>query len=121
WLLQKFVELTLQTFRKKKISYLSFAVPWIDKDVRTLLTKAAVNAGVDKDAVYAMDYKESFCYYMLYQPKELWQYESALFYCDRDKIEAYMLKKLNTEYRRERESFISVEKVAEAEMEELRA
>lgn len=121
WLLQKFVELTLQTFRKKKISYLSFAVPWIDKDVRTLLTKAAVNAGVDKDAVYAMDYKESFCYYMLYQPKELWQYESALFYCDRDKIEAYMLKKLNTEYRRERGSFISVEKVAEAEMEELRA
>ena len=43
------------------------------------------------------------------------------FYCDREKIEAYMLKQLNTDYRREKESFVSVEKVAEAQMEELRA
>ena len=32
-----------------------------------------------------------------------------------------MLKQLNTDYRREKESFVSVEKVAEAQMEELRA
>lgn len=121
WLLGKFIELTLQTFRKKEVSFVSFTVPWIDQDIRTFLREAGAQAGIDKSRVYAMDYRESFCYYMLYQPKELLQYESALFYCDREKIEAYMLKQLNTDYRREKESFVSVEKVAEAQMEELRA
>ena len=78
---------------------MTITVPWIDQEIRTFLRTACVQAGVDPDRVYAMDYRESFCYYMLYQPKELWQYESALFYCDREKIEAYMLKQLNTDYR----------------------
>ena len=121
WLLGKFIELTLQTFRKKEVTFVSFTVPWIDQEIRTFLREAGAQAGVDKARVYAMDYRESFCYYMLYQPKELWQYESALFYCDREKIEAYMLKQLNTDYRREKENFVSVEKVAEAQMEELKA
>lgn len=121
WLLYKFIELTLQTFRKKKIIYLTFTVPHIDKEIRMLLKNAGKQAGVEEERIYAADYKESFCYYMLYQPKELWQDESALFYCDREKIQAYMLKKINTDYRKEKESFISVEEVAEAEMEELKA
>ena len=121
WLLGKFIELTLQTFRKKEVTFVSFTVPWIDQEIRTFLREAGAQAGVDKARVYAMDYRESFCYYMLYQPKEVWQCESALFYCDREKIEAYMLKQLNTDYRREKENFVSVEKVAEAQMEELKA
>ncbi len=38
--------------------------------------------GVDKENIYVQDYKEGFCHYMFYQPKELWQYESAMFFCD---------------------------------------
>ena len=48
--------------------------------------------GVPGECVFVQDYKESFCQYMFYQPKELWQYESALFYCDAQEIRAYMLQ-----------------------------
>lgn len=44
--------------------------------------------GVDKENIYVQDYKEGFCHYMFYQPKELWQYESAMFFCDGQTIRA---------------------------------
>ena len=59
-----------------------------------MLKGIAQFVGIAKDSVYVQDYKESFCHYMFYQPKELWQYEAALFYCDRNEIRAYMLRRL---------------------------
>ena len=58
---------------------------------------------------------------MFNQPRELWQYESALFYCNHDVISAYMLKELKTGYRKGKETFVTVEKVADAQMKELEA
>ena len=58
---------------------------------------------------------------MLYQPKELWQYEAALFHCDRYEVKAYMLRKLRTGYGKGQTAFITVDEVAQAQMEELSA
>ena len=77
--------------------------------------------GVPGECVFVQDYKESFCQYMFYQPKELWQYESALFYCDAQEIRAYMLRRLNTVSTKSRDMFVTVEEVANAHMKELEA
>ena len=53
--------------------------------------------------------------------KELWQYESALFYCDAQEIRAYMLRRLNTVSTKSRDMFVTVEEVANAHMKELEA
>lgn len=117
WLFAKFVENLLQTFGH--IDYLAFTVQETDEDTRNMLKRVGGNAGVAKERIMIQDYKESFCHYMFYQPKELWQYESALFYCDRREVEAYMLRKLKTPYYRGKEIFVTVDKVAQAQMEEL--
>lgn len=115
WLLAKFIELLLKPFGE--ISYLAFTMADVNEDTRNLLKRIGSHACVPKDNIFILDYKESFCHYMFYQPKELWQYESALFCCDKEKVEAYMLRKLRTA--NQKALFVTVEKVAEAEMEEL--
>lgn len=119
WLLAKFVALTLREF--EEIEYLTFTSPFTNEDMSKLLKGIAQRAGIPKDRVYVQDYKESFCQYMFYQPKELWQYESALFFCDGQKINAYMLKRLNVSNSREQELFVTVDEVASAHIKELDA
>lgn len=58
---------------------------------------------------------------MFYQPKELWQYESALIFCDAEKIQAYMLRRLNAVHKRDKELFVTVDEVAKAHIKELEA
>ena len=94
WLLAKYISLTLQEF--EEIEEITFTVPDTDIDVSKMLKGIGRHLGIPKEHVNVLDYKESFCQYMFYQPKELWQYESALFYCDAQEIRAYMLRKLNT-------------------------
>jgi hypothetical protein len=119
WLLSKFIELTLKEFRD--ISYITFAIPHSNIDMSDMLKGIGQRLGVDKDCICVQDYKESFCQYMFYQPKELWQYESALFYCDAKEIRAYMLRRLNTIAGKTNEMFVTVDEVANAQMEELAA
>ena len=117
WLLSKFVQMSLQAF--PQIDGIVFTVPELSEELAKLLRGIAVRMNVDKQHIFIQDYKESFCHYMFNQPKELWQYESALFYCDQDVIRAFMLRELKTGYRKGKESFVTVDKVAEAQMEEL--
>ncbi len=119
WLLGKFVELSLERF--SEIGHLVFAVPKMDIDVVRILKGVGQRAGVAKSNVYVQDYKESFCNYMFYQPKELWQYEAALFYCEQSEVRAYMLKKLRTGFGKGKDTFVTVDEVASARMEELAA
>ena len=119
WLLAKFFELALERFRQ--IEYLTFSVPRTDIDISKMLKGIAQFVGIAKDSVYVQDYKESFCHYMFYQPKELWQYEAALFYCDRNEIRAYMLRRLRGVRGRGDELFVAVDEVANAHMKELAA
>ena len=117
WLLAKFVGLTLEEF--SSIRFITFSVPYTDVDMTKLFKGIGRQLGVEKKNIVVQDYKESFCQYMFYQPKELWQYESALFFCDGQKIRAYMLRKLNTATGQE--TFVTVDEVASAAITEFEA
>ncbi len=116
WLLAKFISLTLEGF--DDIDYLTFTVPDIDIEVSKMLQSIAARQGLPADRLYVQDYKESFCFYMFYQPKELWQDESALFSCDDEKIDAYMLRRLNVEPSSGDQMFVTVDEVANADIKE---
>jgi len=118
WLLAKFVQMTLADF--EAIEYLTFTVPHTDVDMSNLLKGVAMHMSIPKERVSVQDYKESFCHYMYDQPKELWQYEAALFHCEDEKIQAYMLRKLNAR-RRDEGLFVTVDEVAGATVSELSA
>ena len=118
-LLREFIENSLSRF--ESIEQIVFTVPELNVDIVRMLKGIAKRMGIDKDNVYVQDYKESFCNFMIYQPKELWQYEAALFHCDRHEVKAYMLRKLRTGYGKGRDAFITVDEVASARMEELAA
>lgn len=118
-LLRGFVEQVLERF--ENIEQLVFTVPELSVDIVRMLKGIGQRAGVPKGNIYVQDYKESFCNYMLYQPKELWQYEAALFHCDRREVKAYMLRKIRTGYGKGKDTFITVDEVAKAQMKELAA
>lgn len=119
WLLAKFIGLTLERFHE--IERITFSVPFTNVDMSEMLKGIGQHLGIDKSRICVQDYKESFCQYMFYQPKELWQYESALFYCDARRITAYMLRRLNAVNGREKDLFVTVDEVASAHMKELEA
>lgn len=119
WLLAKFIRMTLEGF--EDIAFITFSVPFTNIDMSKMLKGIGQRLGVAKECVCVQDYKESFCQYMFYQPKELWQYESALFYCDAQEIRAYMLRRLNAVGVKDRDMFVTVEEVASAQMNELAA
>lgn len=119
WLLAKFMQMSLEQFRS--IEYITFSVSHTDIDISKMLKGVGQFVGVPKERVQVQDFKESFCHYMFYQPKELWQYEAALFYCDRNEIRAYMLRKLKTVVGRGTDLFVTVDEVASAKMKELAA
>jgi hypothetical protein len=117
--LKECLEQTLQ--KLQPIDRIVFTVPQLDVDVVRALKAIAGRIGIERQQVFVQEHRESFCNYMLYQPKELWQYESALFYCDRHEVKAYMLRKIRTGYGRGKDAFITVDEVASAQMEELSA
>ena len=88
WLLARFIEMSLKSF--ENIGVIVFTLPKVNEDIVQMLKGIAQRIGIERRNIYVQDYKESFCYYMFYQPKELWQYESALLYCDRKEIRAFM-------------------------------
>lgn len=117
WLLSMFIQLVLKHY--ESIEAIAFTIPVMDMDLAQILKSVGQKLGVEKEHIYVQDYKESFCYYMFYQPKELWQYEAALFYCDKNTVKAYMLRKLKTAFGKGYGNFVAVDEVASAEMEEL--
>lgn len=119
WHLAKFIEASLKPYGS--IGQIVFTLPKLDTDIVKMFKTIGQRIGIDKDRIYVQDYKESFCYYMLYQPKELWQYEAALFHCNRHEVKAYMLRKLRTGFGKGRDAFVTVDEVASAQMKELEA
>ena len=110
WLLAKFIELSLQSF--PKINGIVFSVPELTEELAQMLRGIAVRMNIDKRHIFIQDYKESFCNYLFYQPKELWQYEAALFCCDRNEIKAYMLRRLRPGLGGGKTTFVTVDEVA---------
>ncbi len=116
-LLEKYIELSLSTY--DPVTYIVFSVPALSEDIVRLLKMIGERIGLEKNHTIVQDYKESFCHFMFDQPKELWQYEAALFYCDKEQVCAYMMKRIDTGYNRYGSSFVMVEEVSHALMSEL--
>lgn len=119
WLLSKFVQMSLHAF--PQIDGIVFSVPELTEELAQLLRGIAVRMGIDKQHIFIQDYKESFCNYLFYQPKELWQYDAALFCCDRNEIKSYMLRRLKPGLGGGKTTFVTVDEVASAHMKELAA
>lgn len=116
WILAEYIRQTLKDF--EEIERIVFTVAEMNEDIRYLLKGIGQRLGIEKENIYVQDYKESFCHYMFHQPKELWQYEAALFYCDKNVIYAYMLRELKKGNKGQK-CFVTVEKIADAQMSEL--
>lgn len=119
WLLAKFIQLSLEQF--DKIEYITFSVPSADVDMYNLLKGLGQHLGITKSNIAVQDYQESFCHFMYDQPKELWQYEAALFSCNKEDMKAYMLRRLSSRKRDDPNLYVTVEEVAGATIEELSA
>ncbi len=119
WLLAKFVKISLEHF--ESIEAIVFTVPELNEELANILRGVARHIGIENQNICVQDYNESFSNYMFNQPKELWQYEAALLYCDKDEIRASMLYKIKSALRDEPSNFISVEDVAFAKKEEMDA
>ena len=117
WLLSQFIEMSLQSF--PQIDGIVFTVPALTEELAHMLRGIAVRMKIDKRHIFIQDYKESFCNYLFYQPKELWQYDAALFCCDRNEIKAYMLRRLKPGLGGGKTTFVTVDEVASAHMKEL--
>ena len=118
-LLSKFIKLSLQNFTK--INGIVFTVPELTEKTAQLFRDIALEMGINKRHIFIQDYKESFCYYLFYQPKELWQYEAALFSCERNEIKAYILRRLKQGLGGGKTTFVTVDEVASTHMKELAA
>ena len=117
WLLSKFIQMSLHDF--PEIEGIVFTVPALTEELAQMLRGIAVRMNIDKRHIFIQDYKESFCNYLFYQPKELWQYDAALFCCDRNEIKAYMLRRLKPGLGGGKTTFVTVDEVASAHMKEL--
>ena len=117
WLLSKFIQMSLHDF--PEIDGIVFTVPALTEELAQMLRGIAVRMNIDKRHIFIQDYKESFCNYLFYQPKELWQYDAALFCCDRNEIKAYMLRRLKPGLGGGKTTFVTVDEVASAHMKEL--
>lgn len=113
WLLSKFVNMSLKPF--ENIEAIVFTVPQINEIIAKILKGVAMHMGVKEDNIYIQDYRESFCNYIFYQPKELWQYDAALFYCDKTAVKASMLQKIESHESYSNKTFVRVSDVAKAE------
>lgn len=119
WLLSKFIQMSLQSFTQ--IEAIVFSVPELSEEIAKMLRGIASRMNIEKSHIFIQDYKESFCNYLFYQPKELWQYEAALFSCDRNEIKAYMLRRLKPGMGGGKATFVTVDEVASAHIKELAA
>lgn len=119
WLLSKFIQMSLQSFLQ--IDGIVFSVPGLTEEIAQLLRGIAMQMNIEKHHIFIQDYQESFCNYLFYQPKELWQYDAALFCCDRNEIKAYMLRRLKPGLGGGKTTFVTVDEVANAHMKELAA
>ena len=119
WLLAKYIQMSLQSFGQ--IDGIVFSVPKLTEEIAQLLRGIAVRMNINKNQIFVQDYKESFCNYLFYQPKELWQYDAALFNCSRNEVHAYMLRRLKPNLPMSQMTFVTVDEVANAHMKELAA
>ncbi len=116
-LLAKFVKMSLINF--VDITSIVFTIGKFEQSIADILKSVAIDIGIEEAYIYVQDYRESFCNYMFYQPRELWQYEAALFYCDKKQVSACMLKNIKTEVKYNDCVFVEADHIADAKKHEM--
>lgn len=64
----------------------------LDHRMMQVLSRAVAALGLKTDKIYFQSHAESFYYYMLYQPQELWAYQSILCDYDQSRIRVYRME-----------------------------
>jgi hypothetical protein len=88
----------------------------LSEDLANLLRTVAVRTNIVKQNIFIQDYKESFCNYLFYQSKDLWQYEAALLHCDRTEIKAYVMRRLMQGIGDGKTTFVTVDEFTSTQM-----
>ena len=115
WLLSKFMQMVLEPF-KDNIEGIVFSVSDLSEDLANLLRAVAVRMNITKRNVFIQDYKESFCNYLFYQSKDLWQYEAAVFHGGRTEIKAYVMRRLMQGIGDGKTTFVTVDELVNTQM-----
>lgn len=92
-LLKKIVKLIPMPTAPSKISKLTFTVETVTRPLVSLLERGAEALGIKKEALAIQDYKESFYYYSLSQPEEMWKNDIALFEYTKNYVICFTLHK----------------------------
>lgn len=75
-----------------KIEILVITVRDLDGPIVSVLEQVVSGLGLKTDRIFFQSYKESFYYYMLHQPAELWTGEPVIFDMQKDKMTTYILE-----------------------------
>jgi len=75
-----------------KIEILVITVRELDAKMIAVLEQVVTGLGLKTQRIFFQSYKESFYYYMLHQPTELWLGEPMIFDWQKEKITAYILE-----------------------------
>lgn len=76
----------------EQVEALMFTCENLDQRMIDILTRVAAGLGLKNKKILFQSHKESFYYYMLYQPKELWNHEVLLFDYRQEKLRLYRLE-----------------------------
>lgn len=75
-----------------KIDAIMFTVEELDDRMVEILSRASVNLGLKTTQIYFQSHTESFYYYMLHQPAELWNYQVIACEHDGMRLKTYRME-----------------------------
>ncbi|MCH5261844.1 MAG: hypothetical protein J1F42_02940 [Lachnospiraceae bacterium] len=75
-----------------KIDAIMFTVDELDDRMVEILSRASVNLGLKTTQIYFQSHTESFYYYMLHQPAELWNYQVLACEHDGMRLKTYRME-----------------------------
>lgn len=75
-----------------KIDAIMFTVDELDDRMVEILSRASVNLGLKTTQIYFQSHTESFYYYMLHQPAELWNYQVIACEHDGMRLKTYRME-----------------------------
>ena len=75
-----------------KIDAIMFTVDVLDDRMVEILTQASVNLGLKTTHIYFQSHTESFYYFMLHQPTELWNYQVIACEHDGRRLKTYRME-----------------------------
>ena len=97
----------LALFIKRSLALLSSVIPVnkignfiltcdkLDGEILKMLETAIASSNIKASRIAFQSHMESYFYYMIHQPQELWQHESLLLFYDRDTITSYRMETNN--------------------------